>query len=123
MTENTPSSERAPSVPSSVDPTAPHSARVWNYWLGGKDNYAADREAGEQFRELFPHVPEFARQGRGFLKRAVTYLAREAGIRQFLDRAAAVRAPLSRVDLGPLRRVAGRRAGYRPLPAVEARAR
>ncbi|WP_461000253.1 SAM-dependent methyltransferase [Streptomonospora sediminis] len=76
-----PASDPVPTIDTSV----PHSARVWNYWLGGKDNYAADREAGDQFLENFPEVPAFARQGRGFLMRAVTYLAREAGIRQFLD--------------------------------------
>jgi O-methyltransferase involved in polyketide biosynthesis len=63
----------------------PQSARVWNYWLGGKDNYAVDREIGDQIREMNPHIVEIARAARLFLGRAVTYLAGEVGIRQFLD--------------------------------------
>jgi hypothetical protein len=61
------------------------SARVWNYWLGGKDNYAVDRVAGEEYLRLFPEIVDTARQARQFLIRAVTYLAGEAGVRQFLD--------------------------------------
>ncbi|MHA6621980.1 SAM-dependent methyltransferase [Pseudonocardia sp. DLS-67] len=68
-----------------VDNTVPQSARVWNYWSGGKDNYAVDREVGDQINRLNPHIVEIARAQRQFLVRAVTYLAREAGIRQFLD--------------------------------------
>jgi hypothetical protein len=68
-----------------IDTTVPHSARIWNYWLGGKDNYAVDREAGDQYREVFPGIAVVARTSRGFLTRAVGYLAGEAGIRQFLD--------------------------------------
>jgi hypothetical protein len=63
----------------------PHSARIWNYWLGGKDNYAVDREAGDQYKEIFPGIAVVARTSRAFLTRAVRYLATEAGIRQFLD--------------------------------------
>jgi O-methyltransferase involved in polyketide biosynthesis len=68
-----------------IDVSVPHSARVWNYWLGGKDNYPVDRAAGEQFREVFPQIVDAARASRGFLTRAVGHLAGEAGIRQFLD--------------------------------------
>ncbi len=68
-----------------IDQTVAHSARIWNYWLGGKDNFAADREVGDQFRHVFPDIVPIARTSRGFLTRAVTYLAGEAGIRQFLD--------------------------------------
>ena len=68
-----------------IDSSVPHSARIWNYWLGGKDNYAADREAGDAFCEIFPGMPDVARAVRHFLARAVRYLAGEAGIRQFLD--------------------------------------
>lgn len=67
-----------------IDRSVPHSARVWNYWLGGKDVYEADRAAGDQFAQLFPDVREFARASRGFLVRGVRYLA-DVGIRQFLD--------------------------------------
>jgi O-methyltransferase involved in polyketide biosynthesis len=65
--------------------TVPQSARIWNYWLGGKDNFAVDREAGDQYRQVFPGIIDIARESRAFLVRAVTYLAGEAGIRQFLD--------------------------------------
>ena len=68
-----------------VDTTVPHSARIWNYWLGGKDNFAIDRQVGEQVLQIFPDIGYLARSVRGFLERVVTYLAREAGIRQFLD--------------------------------------
>jgi len=71
--------------PPTIDTTVPHSARIWNYWLGGKDNYPVDRAAGEQFRETFPEIVAIARASRQFLTRAVRYLAGEAGIRQFLD--------------------------------------
>jgi hypothetical protein len=63
----------------------PHSARVWNYWLGGTDNFPVDREVGDEFARLYPDITLVARSSRGFLKRAVTFLAAEAGIRQFLD--------------------------------------
>jgi O-methyltransferase involved in polyketide biosynthesis len=68
-----------------VDTTKAHTARVWNYWLGGKDNYPADREVGEQIRAVLPDIVDAARAQRGFLFRAVCYLAADAGIRQFLD--------------------------------------
>jgi hypothetical protein len=68
-----------------IDTTVPHSARIWNYWLGGKDNYAVDREAGDLYREIFPGIVVVARTSRAFLTRAVRYLAGDAGIRQFLD--------------------------------------
>ncbi|MDT4987493.1 MAG: hypothetical protein QOI74_1587 [Micromonosporaceae bacterium] len=71
--------------PMEFNPTVSHSARIWNYWLGGKDNFEADRENGDQFQQLFPEIVDIARGSRGFLSRAVTYLAGEAGIRQFLD--------------------------------------
>ncbi len=68
-----------------LDTTIPHSARVWNYFLGGKDHFAVDREAGEQYRAIFPEIMDIAQADRGFLGRAVRCLAGEAGIRQFLD--------------------------------------
>jgi O-methyltransferase involved in polyketide biosynthesis len=72
-------------VPPKIDTTVPHSARIWNYWLGGKDNFAVDRDAGDQYRRVFPGVVEVARASRQFLTRSVRYLAREVGVRQFLD--------------------------------------
>ncbi|MFW5418742.1 SAM-dependent methyltransferase [Nocardiopsis sp. CNT-189] len=68
-----------------IDTTLAHSARIWNYWMGGKDNYPIDREAGDQVIAFFPEIVDLARTSREFLIRVVTYLAREAGIRQFLD--------------------------------------
>ncbi len=63
----------------------PHPARVWNYWLGGRDFYAADKAAGEQIGREFPHLAEAARAERAFLVRAVRFLAGPARIRQYLD--------------------------------------
>jgi O-methyltransferase involved in polyketide biosynthesis len=62
-----------------------HPARVWNYWLGGRDYFAADRAAGEQLSQEFPHLAQAARAERAFLVRAVRFLAGPARIRQFLD--------------------------------------
>jgi hypothetical protein len=68
-----------------LDTTVSHSARIWNYWLGGKDNYAVDRVAGDKVAAMLPSIVAQARADRAFLGRAVRYLAGEAGIRQFLD--------------------------------------
>jgi O-methyltransferase involved in polyketide biosynthesis len=68
-----------------IDTTVAHSARVWNYWLGGKDNYPVDREAGDYVMSVFPDIVRIARADRAFLARAVNYLVGEEGIRQFLD--------------------------------------
>src|ERR671931_173098 len=70
---------------SKLNTGVPHSARVWNYWLGGKDNFPADQAVGEQVLAVFPAIVENARASRAFLARAVRYLAGEVGIRQFLD--------------------------------------
>jgi S-adenosyl methyltransferase len=72
-------------VTAQLNTTVPHSARVWNYWLGGKDNFAVDRAVGDQVRQVFPEIVDAARHSRAFLRRAVTYLAEDAKIRQFLD--------------------------------------
>ncbi|WP_424536049.1 SAM-dependent methyltransferase [Sphaerisporangium viridialbum] len=72
-------------APEGVDPNTPSSARIYDYALGGKDNYAADRVAAEKVFALAPEMPLMARQNRAFLGRAVRYLSAEAGIRQFLD--------------------------------------
>jgi hypothetical protein len=75
----------APSGAPAFDTSVAHVARVYNYWLGGKDNFAADRAAAEQAMAAFPEIAQSARSNRAFLRRAVEYLAGEAGIRQFLD--------------------------------------
>ena len=67
------------------DTSVAHVARVYNYWLGGNDYFAADRAAGEQAIKAFPNIVLSARANRAFLARAVRFLAGEAGIRQFLD--------------------------------------
>ena len=68
-----------------INTTVPHSARVWNYLLGGKENYEVDREAAQQFTTMFPQIVDIALADRAFLGRSVRYLAGERGIRQFLD--------------------------------------
>jgi len=70
---------------SGFDVTVPASARVWNYWLGGKDHYPADRQAGDACTRLFPGMAGLARSFRYFPPRLVRFLAAEPGIRQFLD--------------------------------------
>jgi O-methyltransferase involved in polyketide biosynthesis len=83
MTDDSPDPQ--PQSPPGIDTSVPHSARIWNYWLGGTDNYPVDREAGDQYREVYPQIVDLALASRAFQARAVRYLAGEAGIRQFLD--------------------------------------
>jgi S-adenosyl methyltransferase len=68
-----------------IDTSVAHPARVYDYWLGGKDNFAADREAAERVLAVTPGLRARVQANRAFLARAVRYLAAEAGIRQFLD--------------------------------------
>ena len=68
-----------------LDTSTAHPARVYDYWLGGKDNFAADREAGEQALKAYPQLAEAVRSNRAFLARAVGFLTGPAGVRQFLD--------------------------------------
>lgn len=75
-------SERAPA---GIDVHTPNVARIYDYMLGGKDNFAADREAAEQIIKAFPESREGVQLNREFLGNAVRYLAAEAGIRQFID--------------------------------------
>jgi O-methyltransferase involved in polyketide biosynthesis len=86
MTRSTPpgaamSGENLPSF----NPRVPSPARMWNYWLGGKDNFAADREAAQRVLEVLPSIPAIARLARLFLTDAVYQLTDGHGIRQFLD--------------------------------------
>jgi hypothetical protein len=76
---------RTREVPLDLDTSVAHVARVYDYWLGGKDNFAADRAAGEQAIQAYPDIVYSVRANRAFLARTVRYLAGEAGIRQFLD--------------------------------------
>ncbi len=81
MTDDSPVSE----IETRLDTSVAHTARVWNYWLGGKDYFASDSEVGEQILQFLPNMRTTARADRAFLGRAVRYLAGEARIRQFLD--------------------------------------
>ena len=78
-------SAAGPGEPVLFDTSTAHCARVYDYWLGGKDNFAADRRAAEQAIRDFPDIVPTARANRSFLARTVRFLAVEAGIRQFLD--------------------------------------
>lgn len=83
----------APDPP--FDPSVPHPARIYAYWLGGKDHYAADRHAAEEVIRLRPQVVAGARANRAFLSRVVRFLAAECGVRQFLDIGTGLPAPNS----------------------------
>jgi hypothetical protein len=74
-----------PELPPEIDTSRPHSARVYDYMIGGKNNFAADRETAAQVLRHSPNAHTAARENRAFLGRAVRYLTAEAGIRQFLD--------------------------------------
>ena len=83
--ERTEGPAEQPGLPVVVDTTRPHQARIYDYWLGGKDNFAVDREAAERALAAYPGLRRGVRAQRAFLANAVGYLARTAGIRQFLD--------------------------------------
>ncbi|MET7423423.1 SAM-dependent methyltransferase [Dactylosporangium sp. NPDC005555] len=68
-------------------------ARRWNYWLGGKDHFQVDRDSGDRIAGVYPAVRTAAQEGRAFHNRTITFLAREAGIRQFLDIGTGLPAP------------------------------
>ena len=90
MTDSIPAAPGGPeaadnTAQSGIDTSVPHSARIWNYWLGGKDNFAVDRSAGDAWTATFPGMRDIARASRGFLIRSIAYLAADAGVRQFLD--------------------------------------
>jgi O-methyltransferase involved in polyketide biosynthesis len=72
-------------LPTGIDTSVPHPARVYDAWLGGKDNFEADRRAAEAGYREFPGVVQAAHASRAFLGRVVRFLTEEAGIRQFLD--------------------------------------
>ena len=77
--------ESAADVPAEIDTSKPHPARMYDYFLGGKNHFAADRETAKKMLAAAPHARTGARENRAFLGRVVRYLAAEAGIRQFLD--------------------------------------
>jgi hypothetical protein len=71
--------------PFEIDTSVAHPARRYNYWLGGTDNFEADRISGNAFADAFPTIRVAALENRFFLRRAVMFLVKEAGVRQFLD--------------------------------------
>jgi hypothetical protein len=75
-----------------IDTSAPHPARRYNYWLGGKDHFEADRQSGDAIEKAFPIVVDLARANRAFMRRCVRFLA-ESGIKQFLDVGTGLPAP------------------------------
>ena len=77
--------DKAEPIARRVDITVAHISRVYDYWLGGKDNFAVDRIAAERVIAAYPDIVRSARGNRAFLGRAVRYLVGEAGVRQFLD--------------------------------------
>jgi hypothetical protein len=86
---------------SEIDTSKPHPARMYNAYLGGRDNYAADRETVRQVLRVFPEVRAIAQANRAFMQRAVRFLAGEAGIRQFIDIGTGI--PSAGEDLGGVR--------------------
>ena len=73
------------SAPPRIDTSRPHPARMYDFYLGGKDNYAVDREAAAALLRVVPEAGDIARENRAFLGRVVRYLVGEAGIRQIID--------------------------------------
>jgi O-methyltransferase involved in polyketide biosynthesis len=84
VSDERPSPPELPPTPE-IDTTVSHSARIWDYWLGGKDNYQVDRAVGDQIAQVLPDIVTQAQADRMFLGRVVRFLAGEVGIRQFLD--------------------------------------
>jgi S-adenosyl methyltransferase len=87
------SSVDGPRAPQRIDTQTAHPARRYNYWLGGKDHFAADRASGDAVAARFPTVRIAALENRAFMRRAVTFVSREAGVRQFLDIGTGIPAP------------------------------
>ncbi len=87
MTDQWPAggTEQQQEVPAGIDTSRAHQARIYDYWLGGKDNFAVDREAAQQALAAYPGLRRGVLAQRAFLARAVEYLAGAAGVRQFLD--------------------------------------
>ena len=98
------------------DTSVAHVARIYDYWLGGKDNYAVDRAAGDAAVQAYPDLIHSVRSNRAFLARAVHYLAAEAGIRQFLDIGTGIPTAPNTHEIAQAvsARVPGRLRGQRP---------
>src|SRR2546423_13532813 len=98
-------------VPPGVDTSKANIARVYDYWLGGSHNFQADQDAARTVIAMEPNIREIVRANRAFLGRAVRFLAREAGIRQFLDIGSGIPAPQA-VHPTPPAAAPGARVGY-----------
>jgi hypothetical protein len=72
-----PATTPGPAAEPKIDTSVPHSARIWNYWLAGKDNYPIDQEAGDAYTAVFPGIVTIARSSRAFLRRNITHLVTE----------------------------------------------
>ena len=105
---------RTPGPPLAQYASVAHVARVYDYLLGGKDNFAADREAAEQAMLINPSVVPTARANRAFLARAIRYLTGEAGLRQFLDIGTRHAGQQQHPRGGPVGRTAGQGRLRRP---------
>jgi hypothetical protein len=84
MTYSRDTGDEVEQAPPELDTSVPHSARMYDWWIGGKDNFAVDRELGARFAEAIPSIPAMARENRYFMHRVVRYLVAQ-GVRQFLD--------------------------------------
>ncbi|MER7499504.1 SAM-dependent methyltransferase [Nonomuraea pusilla] len=107
------------SAPEGVDPSVPNVARMYDYYLGGKDNFASDREAAEQILKLFPATRDSARENRAFLRRAVRHLA-DSGIRQIVDVGAGLPTQGNTHEIAPEARVVY--VDYDPVVCAHGRA-
>src|ERR1039457_2409595 len=115
--------------PSEIDTSRPHPARLYNYYLGGKDNYMVDREAAMEVLRAAPDVRAMAQENRAFLQRMVRFLVGKAGIRQLIDIGTGIPAcrdlafHQGRRESRPHHRRVPRRNAARQLPGVVARDR
>jgi S-adenosyl methyltransferase len=99
------------------DITTPSTARIYNYWLGGKDHFAADRKAAKAVVQAFPDAPKLAKANRRFMVNAVRFCA-EQGIEQFIDVGTGIPAPPTAVDIACRQRPAARMVGVDNDPVV-----
>jgi S-adenosyl methyltransferase len=99
------------------DITTPSTARIYNYWLDGKDHFLADRGAAKAIQDVFPHAPQLARANRRFLAKAVGFCARQ-GIDQVLDVGTGIPAPPTVIDIARKQQPAARMVGVDNDPVV-----
>jgi S-adenosyl methyltransferase len=115
MTQNEPDAGMCPAM--GFDTTTPSTARIYNYWLGGKDHFAADRKAAKTIQGAFPHVPKLAKANRRFLASAVRFCVRQ-GIDQVIDIGTGIPAPPTVIDIARKQQPAARMVGVDNDPVV-----